>query len=65
MTLIAAIISGPAKGEPQSLYGVPFGYCWVSDRGLFRALLLLDTTITNSQKKVLPTAKGWEFVISN
>lgn len=48
-----AIISGPAKGEPRSLYGVPFGYWWASDRGFFRVLILHDTIIMDSQGKAI------------
>lgn len=48
-----AIISGPVKGEPRSLYGVPFGYWWASDRGFFRVLILHDTIIMDSQGKAI------------
>jgi hypothetical protein len=48
-----AIISGPVKGEPRSLFGVPFGYWWASDRGFFRALILQDKTIMNTRGKAI------------
>jgi hypothetical protein len=48
-----AIISGPVKREPRSLFGVPFGYWWASDRGFFRTLILQDKTIMNTRGKAI------------